>query len=396
MSQTANASKLPDETRSILAMVRWLLILTLVVLGYLLLRKLGPVLAPVLAAGAIAYLLDGWVDTLVAKGMKRVSAVALLMGGFFALLTGLVFVAAPLIAGEFKTFIAGLPGMIEAASVWLAANFGVELPASWSEYLDDPSLKEFIGDNAAPIAMFTAGAVGGALGVLGILAELLLIPVFAFYLLVDWDNIVDRVRKYIPARHRDEAVEVVGQIDKAVSGWIRGQLIVTTVLTILYAASFKIIGLNFGLVIGAAVGFLTVIPFLGTFVGAAMTAGVLLLNWQGPLVAGLVVAVFVILHLLEAAILTPKLVGKRVGLGELGALFAVLAGGKLLGFVGVILAVPLAAAVAVLVRRALRHYEASHFFNEEKTSLVISADGSPIVSSGSDDRETDETSEKDS
>ena len=365
-SEAAPASPANSEREHILLMVRWLLILSFVVIGYMILRKLGPVLAPILAAAAIAYLLDGWVDALVARGMKRVAAVAVLLITFLALMALILFIAIPLVAGELRDFIAGLPGMIAAASAWLNANFGLELPSRWSEYLNDPSLKALIGDNAAPIAVFTAAAVGGALGFLGILAELLLIPVFAFYLLVDWDQIVGRVRRYIPSRHRVAATEVVVEIDSAVSGWIRGQLIVTSVLTILYAGTFKAIGVDFGLVIGATVGFLTIIPFLGTFVGAILTGFVMLLSSPPPLMIGLVVLTFVVLHLLEAAVLTPKLVGKRVGLGELGALFAVLAGGKLLGFVGIVLAVPIAAAIAVLVRRALSHYETTEHFGEEE------------------------------
>lgn len=371
MPETATSPENPEKSnrivgaKHILAMVRWLLILAFVVIGFVILRKLAPVLAPIVAAAGIAYLLDGSVDELVRRGMKRVVAVSLLMITFFAVLTGIIFIAAPLIAGELRAFIAKLPSMIEAVSVWLNTSFGLELPDSWSDYLADPQLKEFIGSHAAPLALLTAGAVGGAFGMLGVLAELLLVPVFAFYILVDWDNMVARARRFIPVRHRTAAVEIAAEIDRAVSGWIRGQLIVTSVLTLLYATAFKLIGVNFGLVIGATVGFLTIIPFLGTFVGAILTGFILLLAWPGPVVAGLVVATFVVLHLLEAAILTPKLVGKRVGLGELGALFAVLAGGKLLGFVGVVLAVPLAAAVAVLVRRVLRHYEASEFFNTD-------------------------------
>jgi predicted PurR-regulated permease PerM len=193
---------------------------------------------------------------------------------------------------------------------------------------------------------------------------MLLVPVFAFYLLVDWDHFVGRARALVPPRHRAPVTEVVGAIDAAVSTWIRGQLMVMAILAMLYAAAFKIIGIQLGVTIGVIVGLLTIIPFLGTFVGAAITVLVIVLDWQGPndlIAAGIV---FVVLHIVEAAVLTPKIVGKKVGLGELGALFAVLAGGKLLGFTGVLLAVPLAASVAVLVRRGVRSYEASIFFTQ--------------------------------
>jgi predicted PurR-regulated permease PerM len=183
----------------------------------------------------------------------------------------------------------------------------------------------------------------------------------------------------VPHRYRDNVAGVAREIDAAVSTWIRGQLIVISILAVLYAAAFKIIGIPMGLVIGATVGLLTIIPVLGTVVGAGLTGVVLLFDWQGSNAAIAVVAVFVVLHLLEAAVLTPKLVGKKVGLGELGALFAVLAGGKLLGFVGVLLAVPLAASVAVLVRRAFTYYSESSFYTHGEPAPNITPEPEPAA-----------------
>ena len=367
-------------------MVRWLLYLVFVVIAYLILRTLGPVLFPIVAAAAVAYLLDGWVDALEDRGMKRSAAVGLLLALFLIVVTGLIVIAVPLITAELRSFIAALPSMVEEAAAWCEANLGIEVDDRWREYLADPKLKDFIGSSAGPLAGITAGAVGGILGFLGVLAELLLIPVFAFYIMVDWDKIVDRVHSLIPARYRESVSEIAVEIDAAVSTWIRGQLIVTTILGVLYAVAFKVLGVPMGLVIGATVGLLTIIPFLGTLVGAGLTAIVLGFNWPGPGVAISVVVVFVVLHLLEAAILTPKLVGKKVGLGELGALFAVLAGGQLLGFVGVLLAVPLAAAVAVLLRRVFAYYEGSHFFRAGAPGPepVRERESEPVVVAGTD------------
>jgi predicted PurR-regulated permease PerM len=189
--------------------------------------------------------------------------------------------------------------------------------------------------------------------------------VFAFYILVDWDRLLARSHAFVPPRHRGRVAEIAREIDQVVSIWIRGQLIVMAILAALYAVAFKVIGLQLGITIGIAVGLLTVIPFLGTVAGAALALLVVLLDWHGPGQLMAVAATFLVLHLFEAAILTPRLVGKRVGLGEVGALFAVLAGGQLLGFTGVLLAVPIAASVAVLVRRALRAYEESSFFTHD-------------------------------
>lgn len=217
---------------------------------------------------------------------------------------------------------------------------------------------------AGPSASLTRAAIGGFMSILGIFADLLLIPVFAFYILLDWDRILDRVRLLVPPRYRELTTGIAVEIDAAVSTWIRGQLIVTTLLGILYAVAFKLIGIQYGITIGALVGLLTIIPFLGTLVGVVITMGILLMNDASTAQMIAVGATFVLLHLFEAAVLTPKLVGKKVGLGEVGALFAVLAGGQLFGFTGVLLAVPIAASLAVLIRRVLGYYETTEFFRQ--------------------------------
>ncbi len=345
-------------------MVRYLLYMTFVVIGYFILLALAPVLAPIVGAAGVAYLLDGAVDWMVARGIKRVVAVGAMLIGFLSIVVTLLVVVIPLASSEIARFINELPRIMNEVSEWAKINLGVELPEDWLTYLKGDEFQHMLSKAAGPLAAVTSAVLGGVFSVLGFFAELLLVPVFAFYLLVDWDHFIDRAHRLIPARHRPAVGDVVRQIDAAVSTWIRGQLIVMAILAVLYAIAFKIIGIQLALMTGIIVGLLTIIPFLGTFVGAAITVLVVAADWQGPTPLIAVGIVFVVLHLLEAAVLTPKIVGKKVGLGELGALFAVLAGGKLLGFTGVLLAVPLAASVAVLVRRALAAYERSLFFTD--------------------------------
>jgi len=360
---TVDSERGPD-TRRILTMVRWLLYLAFVVIGYLILRRLAPVLTPILAAAGVAYLLDPLCDRAEERGMPRVAAVALLLGGFTALVTVALVLLVPLVAEDASQFVAKLPDLIDRAAVWLANTFGFEVPSSWREYLSEEALTGVLREAAVPLATMATAALGGFFSFLGAIAELLLIPVFAFYLLLDWNQIVVRSRRMIPQRHRAQVVDVVSEIDSVVSSWLRGQLIVTSILAVLYAVAFQIIGVHLAIPVGALVGLLTIIPFLGTIVGALITAAIVLVDWQGPGQIIAVGGVFGVLHVLEAAVLTPKIVGHRVGLGEVGALFAVLAGGKLLGFAGVLLAVPLAASVAVIIRRIVRYYEGSDFFTE--------------------------------
>jgi predicted PurR-regulated permease PerM len=375
--------------RRVINMVKWLLYMVFVVIGFLILRRLAPVLTPVFAAAGIAYLLDPLVDRLVARGFQRVWAVTLLLVLFLGSVTTLVIVFAPLMVAEAAAFVRDLPDMVENTIDWAALIFQLdidpELRAHWPEYLRSEEFTAVLKEAAGPMSGMLLAVIGGFFSFLGFLAELLLIPVFAFYFLLDWNHMVARVRTMIPPRYRANVVSVVSEIDSVVSSWIRGQFTVVAVLAVLYAICFFLLGVRLGVTVGLIVGLLTIIPFVGTFVGAAITALLLLLDWGGPkemlfvsitstqqlVLVGLV---FVVLHLIEAAVLTPKLVGKRVGLGEVGALFAVVAGGQLLGFTGVLLAMPIAASVAVLIRRLVRYYEDSVFYGARDLDTSIMPD----------------------
>jgi predicted PurR-regulated permease PerM len=194
------------------------------------------------------------------------------------------------------------------------------------------------------------------------LFELLLVPVFAYYFLVDWPHIVSTLTKLIPPRHRDRVFAISAEIDDKISHWVRGQLIVVFVLAVLYAVALSIVGIQLAVPIGILTGILTFIPYVGTAVGLALSLSMALLDWSGPAPLIGVLGVFAALHVLEQWVLVPKLVGTKVGLGEAGALFGVLAGAQLLGFVGVLLAIPIAASVAVLVRHGIKYYESTEFF----------------------------------
>ncbi len=372
------AQKLIDEAnvRRILTMVRWLLYLVFVVIGFVILKRLGPVLAPVLVAAAIAYLLDPWVDRLEARGVRRGTAVALILGGFLTVIVLAIMAMVPLVANEVSDLIEDLPALVLRAENWAYDEFGLQLPQEWREYLVSGELGKLVEKAVMPALGMSGALVGGLMSIIGFLAEMLLVPLFAFYFSVSWDRMLGRIRRFIPARYRHDVGDIATEIDKVVSSWIRGAFTVTAILAVLYAVAFKIIGLHLAIPMGLIVGFLTIVPFLGTLVGAALTACVILIDYNGPQQLIATGCVFVVLHLLEAGVLTPKIVGHRVGLGEVGALFAVVAGGKLLGLTGVILAVPLAASVMVLVRRVVQYYEKSGFYTDGAVAAYVAeADG---------------------
>ena len=349
-------------------MLRWLLIAVFVVLGWLVLSYLATVLAPILAALGIAYMLNPVLDRLVRRGVNRTLGAAVLLVAFIAVIVGAITVLVPRVADQLAEFVRDLPQMFDNTSAWAKAHFGVELPHDWKTYMTKENLE--IGASG-PLRDLASAAVGGVLQVLAVFAEMLLVPVFSFYFLVDWPHLTRRIDHMIPPRRRREVREMVREIDSVVAGWVRGQAIVTSTLAVLYAIGFTLVGMPLSLPIGLLVGALTVIPFVGTFVGAAVAALVTVADGGSLQTLGMVGIVIGCLHVLEAGVLTPKIVGHRVGLSESGALFAVVAGGKLLGFVGVVLAVPIAATVAVLVRYAIRYYQHTEFFGHESDGDVV-------------------------
>ncbi len=362
----------PIETRTLLndtliaTLVRWGLVIAAVATLLLVSAYLATILWPAVIAIAIAYLLDPVLEKLVERGMSRGGAARVLLVGFSLLLAGAIMVLIIFVPGQIASFYDRLPEMIDEADRLARSWFGFELRS----HLNAAEIQGVVENTFGPVDKLAAVALSGALALVALVIELLLALLFTYYLLVEWPTVTAGVMRMVPPRRRTWAREVLGDIDSVVSGWVRGQAIVTSLLAVLYAIAFWIIGVPLAIPLGLVVGLLTVIPFIGTFVGVGVTGVVLGLDWPGGGVVGAVAAVFVVLHILEAAVLTPKIVGHKVGLSESAALFAVLAGGKLLGLVGIILAVPLAATVAVLLRHAVRHYERTEFFGDEDDAIV--------------------------
>ena len=351
-----------------IALARWLLIGLVIVLAYSAITYLASVLAPILAALGIAYMLNPTLEKLERLGVSRHLGAALLLGSFLALVVGGIVVFVPKVVDQATAFANDLPHMVDNLSAWSKRTLGIELPSDWKAWIKQADLS--VGDSG-PLRELATAAVGGVFSVLGALAEMLLVPVFSFYFLSDFPNLLQRVLHVIPPRRRATVRQVAREIDGVVSGWVRGQAIVTSILMLAYATGFTLVGMPLSLPIGLLVGLLTVIPFVGTFVGATIALLVTIASGGDASTIGGVAAVILALHLLEAGVLTPKITGHRVGLSESGALFAVVAGGKLLGFVGVVLAVPIAATIAVLVRYAIRYYEHTAFFGHESDADVV-------------------------
>jgi predicted PurR-regulated permease PerM len=377
---TDQGSPQSGSAAQVYALLRWALIIIFIAFGWIVLSYIAKVLAPVLAALLIAYLLNPVLERLVASGMSRAFGAGLLLISFLGLIIGGIVAAIPAVTDQITQFGHDLPRLVTNLDLWLHDHFGVELPTDWKKYLNKENIEHTMGSGV--VQSIATAALGGAFTLLAILAEFLLVPVFAFYFLVDFPNLLRRIDHMIPPRKRRGVRDIAKEIDRVVAGWVRGQGIVTSILAVLYAIGFTIVGMPLSVPIGLLVGALTVIPFVGTFVGAAIAAVVTIADGGGVDMLTKVGAVILILHLLEAGVLTPKIVGHRVGLSETGALFAVVAGGKLLGFVGVVLAVPIAATCAVLVRFAVRYYEHTEFFGRESDADIVITPSMALIMPG--------------
>jgi predicted PurR-regulated permease PerM len=370
------------DTAQVLSLLRALLIMVFVVLAYFVVSYLATVLAPILTAFGIAYLLNPLLERLVRRGASRGVGAGILLATFVAMVAVAITFFAPTVAHQLGEFVANLPRFFDNLSAWTKQHLDVQIPSDWKGYVANDRLRGALGEATGPVREIASAAVGGVFSLLGVFAEMLLVPVFSFYFLTDWPNILRRLDHMVPPRRRADVREVARNIDTVVAGWVRGQAIVTSILAILYAGGFTVIGMPLSLPIGLMVGMLTVIPFVGTFVGASIALLVTLADGGSGEMLLMVAGVILCLHLLEAAVLTPKIVGHRVGLSESGALLAVVAGGKLLGFVGVVLAVPIAATTAVLVRYAIKYYEHTSFFGHESDADVVITPAMALIMPG--------------
>ncbi len=329
-----------------------------------LLYLLGPILTPFLLAGILAYVCHPLVERLRKWKLPRVVAVLAVMLTLAFLLVGLVLIIVPLIAEEAGILATRLPEAVALANEklgpWLRGNFGIKLR------FDPATLKKLVTDNMDSLQtivqhLFASLKIGGV-AVLGLLATLLLTPVAMFYLLLDWPSLLARIDNAIPRPWHARATAILRDVDSVLAQFLRGQLMVMTVLALYYGVALWIAGLPSAAAIGLLTGCLIFVPYVGFATGLALALLVAVLQFQG---IGLVVAVLVVFgfgQLLESFLLTPFLVGERIGLHPLAVIFALMAFGQLFGFFGILLALPASAALLVGLRELKAVYVASRFY----------------------------------
>ncbi|GGE43180.1 AI-2E family transporter [Agaricicola taiwanensis] len=336
------------------------------VVSVLLLWLLSDILLPFVAGMALAYLLDPVADRLQRVGMSRLVATLFILLGFIVLLVIVLVVVVPLMVEQLGQFIAKIPDYVNTLQQTFAGPGQAWLRDLLGSNLEEVqgSLGEVVSQGASYLTSFLTQLWAGSQAIISLVSLVVVTPVVTFYMLVDWDRMVGSIDRFLPLEHRETIRQLAREINRAVSGFLRGQAVVCFFLGAFYGVGLTLVGLNFGLLIGIGAGALSFIPYVGSITGFVVAIAVALAQfWPDWVSVFLVAAVFGVGQFIEGNILQPKLVGNAVGLHPVWLMFALFAFGALFGFVGLLLAVPISAAIAVLVRFGLMHYQQSRFYD---------------------------------
>ncbi len=347
---------------------------------------LKSVLLPFILGMAIAYFFDPVCDRLEKLGWSRTLATSMVTAGFVVLLLILLVLILPTVIGQLIDLMNELPVYLDSLrgslNAWVARMRLQTDPVFFEK------LRESFSGSTGQIATWAASALGdllaGGLALLNFLSLLVLTPVVTFFLLRDWDRMVAKIDDWLPRQHAETIRSLTRQIDTMLAGWVRGVAIVCLILAVFYSIALTLAGLKSALIVGIVAGFLSFIPFVGAAIGFLVSVGLALLQFDSYINVLIVAAIFGVGQAIEGNFLTPKLVGERVGLHPVVVIFALLAGGVVLGFTGVLLAVPLAAVIGVLGRFALGLYLKSPIYDHAPL-----AGEAPPEKSAKDDGATD-------
>lgn len=344
-----------------------------------LLWLLRGMLLPFVAGLAIAYFLNPLTDRIEALVRSRTLATIIIVAISTMVVIGLLLAIAPLVSEQLGNLARKLPqytarlySRLLPILQMLQERFGVDT----GDAKDFESvLASRAGDALKVIGSVLGSLLTSGLALVNLLALLFLTPVIAFYLMRDWPRLVAAVDRHLPRAHADTIRTLMRDANTAIAGYVRGQATVCLVLAFYYGSALAVVGLDFGLIIGIIIGMISFIPYVGSISGGVLAIGMALAQFSPEWVGvGKVVAVFALGQFLEGNVLAPKLVGDSIGIHPVWLMFALLAGGTLFGFVGLLLSVPVAAVIGVLVRFALAEYRSSPYYRGTAERLLVDTD----------------------
>ncbi|MCC3305950.1 AI-2E family transporter [Sneathiella sp. HT1-7] len=320
---------------------------------------LSNILLPFVLGMAVAYFLDPVADRMEEVGLNRTAATAIIIGVFLIFVILALMLLVPVIFEQIFGLLNNLPTYYQSLHDFFLPIIDrfVDIPALQESDEFKNTIGQYVGEAVKGLGSLSKNIVGGGLAVVNMVTLLVITPVVAFYLLRDWDHIIARINSWLPRKNAHQVRKLAQQIDDVLAGFVRGQSTVCLLLAIYYGVALMATGLEFGLVIGIITGLISFIPFVGAIIGFIASVGVALVQfWPDFIMIGIVGAIFVVGQVLEGYVLTPNLVGEKVGLHPVWVMFGLLAGGSLFGFVGVLLAIPMAAVVGVVSRFAIDQY----------------------------------------
>ena len=346
----------------------WVVGLALLVAVVFLIVQMRDVLSPFVVAAVLAYILNPLVEKLCRHGVRRGAAAMLVMVFTLLLLVLLLLIVVPMLVQQFGSLLGKMPELanfVQNKALPLANRL---LGTHWA--LDEQSLSNWLSNHLGSVKTGLSKALpalleqGGSL--VSSLGNLAVLPFLLYYFLLDWSRWTEGIKTMIPRRYLAAYTRIGGNMDTVLGEFLRGQLTVMLIMGLLYGLGLMLTGLESGFAIGMVAGLLVFVPYLGAFTGLLLATMAALLQfgtWQGLIT---VWAVFAVGQFLESFFITPKIVGDRIGLSPFWVIFALMAFGSLLGFVGMLLALPLAAVTLVLLREGVTAYMDSGFYRREK------------------------------
>jgi predicted PurR-regulated permease PerM len=388
----ASPNESPLETRStapdkgqadrdfVARAARWVIVGAAVAAAlFAMLFVLKAALTPLAAAFVIAYLLDPLIDRLERIGVRRRFGILLVLLLAGALVLAFLLVAIPRLVREITSLAERMPVYLERLVTvvvpQLETRFGVELPDTLEELLGGLRGLELTALGAVRDVLL--GALSTATGTVSVLIGLLVIPILAYYLLVEFDQVLRRLGGWIPRAQRDYVIEKARTADHLISGFLRGQLLVAAILGVLYALGFGAIGIDLAIGVGLLAGVMALVPYLGNVVAVGLASSLCVLEFGFDWHLLAVLGWYAVVQNLEGFVLTPRIVGGSVGLHPGAVIVALLIGGDLFGFLGLLIAVPAAAVVKVFVDELLEAYKRSSFFQGEAATEPAAPDADP-------------------